>query len=90
MLKGETIMKKLMFMLTTMLMGISSAVAEVLGETEEVIETVETVVAAAPAAINTGDLLGKGLVVTAGGLCGVFLVLILFFFTIKLLQKVLK
>ena len=87
MLKGETIMKKLMFILTAMLMGISSAVAEVLGETEEVVETVETV---AETAINTGDLLGKGLIVTAGGLCGVFLVLILFFFTIKILQKVLK
>ncbi len=35
-------------------------------------------------------LLTKGLIVTAGGLCGVFLVLILFFLTIKALQKVLK
>ena len=36
------------------------------------------------------SLLSKGLIVTAGGLCGVFLVLILFFFTIKIMQKVLK
>lgn len=32
----------------------------------------------------------KGLIVTAGGLAGTFLVLILFFLMIKLLQKVLK
>ncbi len=36
------------------------------------------------------SLLGKGLLVTAGGLCGVFLVLILFYFTIKLMQKFVK
>ncbi|MBQ8654348.1 MAG: hypothetical protein IJ507_05355 [Clostridia bacterium] len=39
---------------------------------------------------DIGGLLGKGLIVTAGGLCGVFLVLILFFLTIKVMQKVLK
>lgn len=32
----------------------------------------------------------QGLIVTAGGLAGTFLVLILFFLTIKLMQKVLK
>ena len=36
------------------------------------------------------SLLGKGLLVTAGGLCGVFLVLILFYLTIKLMQKFVK
>ncbi|MGN0779418.1 MAG: hypothetical protein ACI4MJ_09745 [Aristaeellaceae bacterium] len=35
-------------------------------------------------------LLVKGLLVTAMGLAGVFLVLLLFFLTIKLMQKVLK
>jgi len=75
-------MKKLMFMLTSLLLGASSALAEE--------AATELVTEAAPKAIDTGKLLGDGLIVTAGGLCGVFLVLILFFFTIKLLQKVLK
>lgn len=35
-------------------------------------------------------LLSKGLLVTAGGLAGTFLVLILFFVTIKLMQKLIK
>jgi len=42
----------------------------------------------ASAGIDIGALLGKGLIVTAGGLLGVFLVLILFFFCIKLMQKI--
>ena len=33
------------------------------------------------------SLLSKGLLVTAAGLAGVFLVLLLFFLTIKLMQK---
>ena len=32
-------------------------------------------------------LMTRGLIVTAGGLAGVFLVLCLFYFTIKLMQK---
>lgn len=36
------------------------------------------------------SMLNKGLIVTAGGLTGTFLVLILFFLGIKLMQKVLK
>ena len=36
------------------------------------------------------SLLGKGLIVTAGGLGGVFLVLILFFLMIKVMHKLLK
>lgn len=39
---------------------------------------------------STVALSAKGLIVTAGGLAGTFLVLILFFLTIKLMQKVLK
>lgn len=42
------------------------------------------------AAETEPSLLGKGLLVTAGGLCGVFLVLILFYLTIKLMQKFVK
>ena len=49
---------------------------------EGVVETAST--------LADTPLFTKGLIVTAGGLCGVFLVLILFFFTIKLLQKILK
>lgn len=42
----------------------------------------------AASGIDIGALLGKGLIVTAGGLLGVFLVLILFFICIKLMQKI--
>ena len=41
-------------------------------------------------AVQETSLLAKGLVVTAGGLCGVFLVLILFFLMIKVMHKLLK
>ena len=73
-------MKKLIFVLTSLLMMASTAVAE----------EVATATDIAGESIKMGDLLGKGLLVTAGGLCGVFLVLILFFFTIKIMQKILK
>lgn len=76
-------MKKLIFTLTSLLMMVSSAAAEVIGGADAATEIVVE-------SINVGDLLGKGLIVTAGGLLGVFLVLILFFFTIKLMQKILK
>ena len=50
--------------------------------------------AAAPAlaeeAAQEASLLTKGLIVTAGGLGGVFLVLILFFLMIKVMHKLLK
>jgi hypothetical protein len=36
----------------------------------------------------TGSLIGKGLITTACGLAGVFLVLFIFFGVIKLLQRV--
>ena len=49
---------------------------------------------AAPAlaekAVQEASLLQKGLIVTAGGLGGVFLVLILFFLMIKVMHKLLK
>ncbi|HIR78129.1 MAG TPA: hypothetical protein IAD38_03895 [Candidatus Egerieenecus merdigallinarum] len=45
-------------------------------------------VATAETGMTSLPLLTKGLIVTAGGLCGVFLVLLLFFITIKLMQKI--
>ena len=39
---------------------------------------------------SEASLLSKGLIVTAGGLGGVFLVLILFFLMIKVMHKLLK
>ncbi len=44
--------------------------------------------AAAPSGMASLPLLTKGLLVTAMGLLGVFLVLFLFFLTIKLMQKI--
>ena len=53
-----------------------------------------TLMTAAPAlaeeAVQEASLLEKGLIVTAGGLGGVFLVLILFFLMIKVMHKLLK
>ena len=53
-----------------------------------------TLMMAAPAlaesTIQEIPLLTKGLIVTAGGLGGVFLVLILFFLMIKVMHKLLK
>ena len=68
-------MKKLIFSLMTLLMA-SPALAE---------EATATV-----SKLSSMPLLTKGLVVTAGGLCGVFLVLILFFLMIKVMHKLLK
>lgn len=48
----------------------------------------ETVATTAETGMTSLPLLTKGLIVTAGGLCGVFLVLCLFFVTIKLMQKI--
>ena len=45
-------------------------------------------VATAETGMTSLPLLTKGPIVTAGGLCGVFLVLLLFFITIKLMQKI--
>ena len=76
-------MKKLIAILLPFLMS-ASALAEDIG----IIGSAD----GPTAVLVTGEstLLGKGLLVTAGGLGGVFLVLILFFFTIKLMQKILK
>ena len=65
-------MKKLLSLL------ISSASAEVIGGADAVTE----VVVQSPMSLMT-----KGLIVTAAGLAGVFLVLCLFYLTIKLMQK---
>ena len=46
--------------------------------------------ALAEEAAQEASLLAKGLIVTAGGLGGVFLVLILFFLMIKVMHKLLK
>ena len=46
--------------------------------------------AATTSDLATMSLMAKGLIVTAGGLGGVFLVLILFFLMIKLMHKFLK
>ncbi len=70
-------MKKLISMLLLML-GCGTALAE------------ETAQAASATDWTQVPLMAKGLIVTAGGLAGTFLVLILFFLTIKLMQKVLK
>ncbi len=48
----------------------------------------EAVAAAAPTGMAALPLMTKGLIVTAAGLLGVFLVLFLFFLTIKLMQKI--
>ena len=68
-------MKKLIFSLMTLFMA-APALAE---------EAVE-----ATTDLATMPLLTKGLIVTAGGLGGVFLVLILFFLMIKVMGKLLK
>lgn len=81
MMKGVTDMKKLIAVLLPLLMSASAMAEEVVGGAD----------AATAVVVSTQPtLLGKGLIVTAGGLCGVFLVLILFFFTIKLMQKIIK
>ncbi|MBE5798002.1 MAG: hypothetical protein E7327_11610 [Clostridiales bacterium] len=46
--------------------------------------------AQAAASATTMSLMTKGLIVTAGGLGGVFLVLILFFLMIRIMHKFLK
>ena len=76
-------MKKLIAILLPLLMSATALAEDTIG----VIGSAD-----GPTSIFVAEqcLLSKGLIVTAGGLCGVFLVLILFFFTIKIMQKVLK
>ena len=61
---------------------------------KKLIFSLMTLLMAAPAlaeeAAQDASLLEKGLIVTAGGLGGVFLVLILFFLMIKVMHKLLK
>ena len=68
-----------MMKLLSLLMA--SASAEVIGGADAATEIVVQ---------GSMSLLTKGLIVTAAGLCGVFLVLLLFFLMIKIMQKVLK
>ena len=74
-------MKKLIFSLMTLFMASPALAEEVIGGAD-----------AATTITVTSDtsLLAKGLIVTAGGLGGVFLVLILFFLMIKVMHKLLK
>ena len=60
---------------------ISSASAEVIGGADGVTDIVVQ---------SSMPLMTKGLIVTAAGLAGVFLVLCLFYLTIKLMQKFAK
>nr|MBR4280634.1 hypothetical protein [Clostridia bacterium] len=61
---------------------------------KKLIFSLMTLLMSAPAlaeeAVQKASLLQKGLIVTAGGLGGVFLVLILFFLMIKVMHKLLK
>ena len=70
-------MKKLISLMMLML-GCGTALAE------------ETTAAASSVDWSQVSLLVKGLIVTAGGLGGTFLVLILFFLMIKVMHKLLK
>ena len=74
-------MKKLIFSLMTLLAASPALAEDVIGGADAA--TNINVVADLP-------LLTKGLIVTAGGLGGVFLVLILFFLMIKVMHKLLK
>ena len=64
-----------------------AALTEAAPVVEEVLETVAAEPAAANALVAL-PLFTKGLLVTLMGLLGVFLVLTLFFVTIKLMQKI--
>lgn len=65
--------------------SLAEAIVEALPTAEPV---AETVVAEATNALVELPLLTKGLLTTLMGLLGVFLVLTLFFITIKLMQKI--
>ena len=77
-------MKKLISLLMALMMvlGCAAALAEdVIGGADEATEIVVTA---------ESNLIMDGLLVTVVGLAGVFLVLILFFLTIKMMHKMLK
>ncbi len=79
-------MKKLFSILFAALTMFGTALAEgeVIGGADAATEIVVS------SGVDLGKLFSNGLIVTAGGLCGVFLVLILFFLTIKAMQKLIK
>ncbi len=81
-------MKKLISILMPLLLMAGTALAEVgiIGGADGP----TAIITATHEGVSIANLLGKGLIVTAGGLCGVFLVLILFFLTIKAIQKFVK
>ena len=85
MMKGVIDMKKLIAILLPLLLSATALAEETIGAADG-----PTSILVSTAVEAETSLLGKGLIVTAGGLCGVFLVLILFFFTIKIMQKILK
>ena len=90
-------MKKLISLLMILLLALTGVFAlaeeptdapETPVETVETVETTETADGAEPT--KEPSLIAKGLTVTGFGLAGVFLVLILFFLTIKVMGKLLK
>ena len=74
-------MKKLIFSLLTLFAATPALAEEVIGSADAATTITVT---------SETSLLTKGLIVTAGGLGGVFLVLILFFLMIKIMHKLLK
>ena len=78
-------MKKLIASLLPLLVS-ATALAEDIG----IIGSADGPTAVLVAETAKPSLLANGLIVTAGGLCGVFLVLILFFLMIKVMHKLLK
>lgn len=91
-------MKKLISLLMVLLMVLTSvvALAEATEDAAAPIPEIGTEVTDTEGAesgasdLAAQPLMTKGLIVTAGGLAGVFLVLILFFLMIKLMGKMLK
>ena len=67
-------MKKLLFSLLSLFVAVPALAEEVTASSD----------------LATMSLMSKGLIVTVGGLGGVFLVLILFFLMIKIMGKLLK
>lgn len=74
-------MKKLIAILSTLLLTVPALAEDIIGGADAATTITVT---------SEPSLLAKGLIVTAGGLGGVFLVLILFFLMIKLMHRFLK
>ena len=74
-------MKKLILSLMSLLMATPALAESVIGGADAATSITVT---------SDASLMTKGLIVTAGGLGGVFLVLILFFLMIKIMHKLLK